>query len=72
MNVVFKFVPSAANMADRVTRTVNFNKFAEDWYSWLSGPEWLIKDHEAWPTGNLGAIPQNGSSVEVVWPQASP
>ena len=65
MNVVFKFVPSAANMADRVTRTVNFNKFAEDWYSWLSGPEWLIKDHEAWPTGNLGAMPQNGRLLKL-------
>ena len=29
-------------------------------------------DHDAWPTDNLGAMPQNGSSVEVVWPQVSP
>ena len=29
-------------------------------------------DHDAWPTDNSGAMPQNGSSVEVVWPQVSP
>ena len=71
-NVSFRFVPSAANLADKVTRVTSYSKFKEEWELWLNGPSWLVREVRHWPTGNLGSIPVTDENSEVIWPRVGP
>ena len=73
VKISYRYVPTAENVADIVSRGVSFRKFKENLELWLHGPTWLRLPDTEWPSGHLGCIPvENISQGHVVTAIESP
>ena len=62
VDINFKYVPSASNPADLITRGLTFDKFREDIETWNSGPAWLTSP-ESWPVSDLNCLSKENKRV---------
>ena len=56
LSIQFKYVSSAENPCDLLTRGLSFKDFAKQLHFWRHGPHWLPKFRDSWPDYTLGCL----------------
>ena len=65
VNILFKYINTAENPADLITRGISTNTFVNKIPFWLHGPDWLVYDPSDWPQHSLNCL-SNDSKDEVL------
>ncbi len=57
----YKYVKTAENPADLLTRGINYKEFAEKFQFWTKGPDWLIGHN--WPESELNCLNDKNKNI---------
>ena len=60
--VSFRFVSSEDNLADMLTRGMNFEQFSDRFDLWMHGPAWLRGPDVKWPSRTLGCLSEENKA----------
>ena len=63
VDIQFKYVPTAENPADLLTRGLSLESFKQNLEFWLKGPEWIRSEIVKWPTSELKCLNTNSKSI---------
>ncbi|HWI50021.1 MAG TPA: A17 family peptidase, partial [Rummeliibacillus sp.] len=66
VNVYYKYVNTAENPGDFLTRGLTFKKFKEIFALWYHGPVWLTNDLDNWPKYPMLSVPQESLPLLMV------
>ena len=61
--ISFRYIPTAENPADLLTRGLSFEVFKKNLKFWLHGPEWLSSVNVVWPSSELNCLSSASKSI---------
>ena len=56
LNIKFRYIPTAENPADLVSRGVSYTNLNKNWDFWAHGPQFLVQIAGKWPEKPLGCL----------------
>ena len=71
IDIQFKYVPTADNPADLLTRGLSLVSFKQNLDFWLKGPNWIRSEDIKWPVSELRCLSSNSQNI-VMATQAEP
>ena len=63
VSVQFKYVPTAENPADLLTRGLSLESFKQNLDFWLKGPTWIRSEEISWPSSELKCLSANSQNI---------
>ena len=63
VDIQFKYVPTAENPADLLTRGLSLESYKQNLDFWLRGPLWIRSEEVKWPTSELKCLSTNSQNI---------
>ena len=61
--IKFRYVPTAQNPADMLTRGLSFEVFLKNFQFWVKGPDWISTNKVVWPSNELNCLSSANKSI---------